>query len=148
MRTVTGAIEVGDGLTRQILQANSIADSPAAARKPPARVRPETISVEKISVARLPITGSEVFGREEDIAFLDDAWANRQVNVATIVPGVASESPRSSTIGSEEWLLNIIVPPNWFLAGHSTGKVPAGTLRLQMNFLTPLSLGLLIRTSE
>jgi hypothetical protein len=32
----------------------------------------------------LPVTGSEVFGREEDIAFLDDAWANPQVNVVTI----------------------------------------------------------------
>jgi NACHT domain len=33
----------------------------------------------------LPVTGSDVFGREEDIAFLDDAWANPQVNVVTIV---------------------------------------------------------------
>ena len=36
-------------------------------------------------MARLPVTGSDVFGREEDIAFLDDAWANPQVNVVTIV---------------------------------------------------------------
>jgi hypothetical protein len=36
------------------------------------------------SIARLPITGSDLFGREEDIAFLDDAWANQQVNVVTI----------------------------------------------------------------
>ena len=40
---------------------------------------------EKISVARLPVTGSDVFGREEDIAFLDRAWANQDVNVVTIV---------------------------------------------------------------
>jgi hypothetical protein len=40
---------------------------------------------EKISVARLPVTGSDLFGREEDIAFLDDAWANKEVNVVTIV---------------------------------------------------------------
>jgi hypothetical protein len=40
---------------------------------------------EKISVSRLPVTGSDVFGREEDIAFLDDAWANQDVNVVTIV---------------------------------------------------------------
>src|SRR5207253_1810056 len=46
----------------------------------PARLGPE-----KISVARLPVTGSDVFGREEDIAFLDNAWANQQVNVVTIV---------------------------------------------------------------
>jgi hypothetical protein len=40
---------------------------------------------EKISVSRLPITGSDVFGREEDIAFLDRAWANKDINVVTIV---------------------------------------------------------------
>src|SRR6202035_524230 len=39
----------------------------------------------KISVARLPVTGRDVFGREEDIAFLDDAWANQDVNVVSIV---------------------------------------------------------------
>jgi hypothetical protein len=33
----------------------------------------------------LPVTGSDVFGREEDIAFLDHAWANQDVNVVTIV---------------------------------------------------------------
>ncbi|HXO96781.1 MAG TPA: protein kinase, partial [Chthoniobacterales bacterium] len=38
-----------------------------------------------ISIARLPVTGSELFGREEDIAFLDYAWANKDVNVVTIV---------------------------------------------------------------
>jgi tetratricopeptide (TPR) repeat protein len=40
---------------------------------------------EKISVSRLPITGSDVFGREEDIAFLDGAWANKDIHVVTIV---------------------------------------------------------------
>ena len=49
-------------------------------RKPPARLAPK-----KISIARLPVTGSDIFGREEDIGFLDDAWANQQVNVVTIV---------------------------------------------------------------
>jgi hypothetical protein len=49
-------------------------------RKPPTRLGPE-----KISVARLPITGSDVFGREEDLAFLNDAWANQHINVVTIV---------------------------------------------------------------
>ena len=55
-------------------------DSHSAARKPPARPGPE-----KISIARLPVTGSDLFGREEDIAFLNDAWANPDVNVVTIV---------------------------------------------------------------
>ncbi|HEY5954558.1 MAG TPA: NACHT domain-containing protein, partial [Terrimicrobiaceae bacterium] len=39
---------------------------------------------EKISVARLPVTGSDIFGRKEDLAFLDDCWANQQINVVTI----------------------------------------------------------------
>src|SRR5262249_15478875 len=39
---------------------------------------------EKISVARLPVTGSEIFGREEDLAFLDRAWAKKDINVVTI----------------------------------------------------------------
>jgi tetratricopeptide (TPR) repeat protein len=51
-----------------------------ATRNPPKRLGPE-----KISVARLPVTGSDVFGREEDIAFLDHAWTNQQINVVTIV---------------------------------------------------------------
>ena len=33
----------------------------------------------------MPVTGSDLFGREEDIAFLNDAWANPDVNVVTIV---------------------------------------------------------------
>jgi tetratricopeptide (TPR) repeat protein len=49
-------------------------------RKPPKRLGPE-----KISVARLPVTGCDVFGREEDLAFLDEAWANKDVNVVSIV---------------------------------------------------------------
>jgi hypothetical protein len=33
----------------------------------------------------MPVTGSDVFGREEDLAFLNDAWANQHINVVTIV---------------------------------------------------------------
>ena len=33
----------------------------------------------------MPVTGPDLFGREEDIAFLDDAWANPDVNVVSIV---------------------------------------------------------------
>jgi serine/threonine protein kinase len=40
---------------------------------------------EKISLARLPITGGDLFGRKEDLAFLNDAWANPAKNIVTIV---------------------------------------------------------------
>jgi serine/threonine protein kinase len=78
--TIATAIGAGRRITRQKLQKTQSLPSRAATRKPLARLGPV-----KISVARLPITGSEVFGREEDLAFLDDAWANQHINVVTIV---------------------------------------------------------------
>src|SRR5208283_4797803 len=78
--TITGAIEAGHRITRQSFQKATPGDSRVATRKPPTRVGPK-----KISVARLPVTGSDVFGRDEDIAFLDAAWESRHVNVVTIV---------------------------------------------------------------
>ena len=77
---IMGAIDAGHRITHQSLQKMPPADSRAATRRSSARLGPK-----KISVARLPITGSNVFGREEDIAFLDDAWANQDVNIVTIV---------------------------------------------------------------
>ena len=109
-------------------------DSYSVARKPPARLGPE-----KISIARLPVTGSDLFGREEDIAFLNDAWANEDVNVVTIVAWAGVGKSTLSTIGSGEWQLNIIVLRSSSMAGHSTGRALVGALRPQMNFLTPLS---------
>ena len=72
--TITGAIDAGRKITRQSLQKTTSAASRVGTRKPPTRLGPK-----KISVARLPVTGSDVFGREEDIAFLDAAWANQHV---------------------------------------------------------------------
>jgi hypothetical protein len=80
MPTITRAVDTRSKITRQNLQKARSADSPAGTRKPPARLAPD-----KISLARLPITGSEIFGREEDITFLDRAWANKEVNVVTVV---------------------------------------------------------------
>ena len=78
--TITGAIDEGRTITYQRLGQMPDGKSYSVTRKPPARQGPE-----KISVARLPITGSDLFGREEDIAFLDEAWANQRINVVTIV---------------------------------------------------------------
>jgi serine/threonine protein kinase len=76
---ITGAIDAGRRITCKSLQKARFTRS-RARRKPPAKPGPE-----KISIARLPVTGSDVFGREEDIVFLDRAWANKDVNVVTIV---------------------------------------------------------------
>jgi serine/threonine protein kinase len=80
MAMITDAIGERRRITRQSLQNMGTPASRVVFRKPRARLAPE-----KISVARLPVTGGDVFGREEDIAFLDGAWANKQVNVVTIV---------------------------------------------------------------
>jgi serine/threonine protein kinase/predicted ATPase len=80
MPTITGAIDAQRRISRQSLQKTPSTASRAETRRPQATLGPE-----KISVARLPVTGSDLFGREEDIAFLDDAWANQDVNVVTIV---------------------------------------------------------------
>jgi predicted ATPase len=78
--TITGAIDSRHRVTPQSLQKATLANLRAGTRRPPTSLGPK-----KISVARLPITGSDVFGREEDIAFLDAAWANQDANVVTIV---------------------------------------------------------------
>ncbi len=77
---ITGAMNARRRITPQSLQKTPSMASRTGTRKPPAKRAPE-----KISVARLPVTGSDVFGREEDIAFLDRTWANKDVNVVTIV---------------------------------------------------------------
>src|SRR6516162_3586210 len=59
--------------------------------------------------------------------------------------GPGSESPRWLTIGSDGWLPNTIVLQSLFSAGPFTGRVAGGILRLQMNFLMPLSPGLAIQ---
>src|SRR5260370_24673252 len=61
------------------------------------------------------------------------------------LPGLGSESPRLLTIGSDGWLLTIIVLQSLFLVGPSTDRAAVGRLRLQMNFLMRLSLGLEIQ---
>jgi hypothetical protein len=61
------------------------------------------------------------------------------------LPGPEWESRRSSTIGSEGWLLTIIVLRSSFLAGLFTDRAPVETLRPPMNFLMLLLAGLVIR---
>jgi serine/threonine protein kinase len=102
--TITGAIDARRRISRQSLQKTPSTASRVGTRKSPARPAPK-----KISVARLPVTGSDVFGREEDIAFPGRAWANKDVNIVTIVAWPGSVSPHSSIIGCDGWLLNIIV---------------------------------------
>jgi hypothetical protein len=78
--TITGQMDAGRRIAHAGLHQTRPAASRADTRRPPAKLGPK-----KISVARLPVTGSDLFGREEDVASLNDAWSNQQVNVVTIV---------------------------------------------------------------
>ena len=80
IETITAAIDARRRITRERLQKVPTSASRVTTRKPQARVSPK-----KISVARLPVTGSDVFGREDDITFLDDAWGNKEINIVTII---------------------------------------------------------------
>ena len=125
--TITGAIDARRKITRQSLQKTPSTASRIGTRRPPARLGPK-----KISVARLPVTGSDVFGREEDIAFLDRAWANQEVNIVTIVAwagvgkstlvnhwlrGMAAENYRSAELSF--WLVFLQTGYQWgdFVSG-------------------------------
>jgi tetratricopeptide (TPR) repeat protein len=77
---IAGALDSRRRINGWSLQKKSPAISLVRTRRP--RVKP---GPKKVSIAGLPITGRDLFGREEDIAFLDRAWANQGVNVVTIV---------------------------------------------------------------
>jgi len=80
MPAVTAAIDARRTLRREQLHKGLAAPSSGPIRKSPGRQGPR-----KVSLARLPVTGSQVFGRKEDLAFLDDAWAEPQINVVSVV---------------------------------------------------------------
>jgi serine/threonine protein kinase len=138
---ITGAIESQRRITRRELQQVLPPGSRVGTRKSPARPGPK-----RISVARLPITGSDVFGREEDISFLDAAWEDPQVNVVTIV---AWAGVGKSTLVNH-WLRRMATEQyrsaSSSLAGPFKDRAPAAALRPQMNFLKPPSPGSAIRT--
>jgi serine/threonine protein kinase len=78
--TVAGAIDARRRITRQSLRKTPLTASRRGTRKPPGPLAPK-----RISIARLPVTGTNVFGREEDIAFLDHSWSDQAANVVSIV---------------------------------------------------------------
>jgi tetratricopeptide (TPR) repeat protein len=79
LQTVCAAIEAGRAITPQSLRQIRISDA-RHVRRAPARLGPK-----KVCIARLPVTGSDLFGREEDMAFLNEMWTNQDVNAVTIV---------------------------------------------------------------
>ena len=89
MPTITGAIDTRRRITRRSFQKTPSTASRVGTRKPPARPVPE-----KISLARLPITGSDVFGREDEIV----ASVTRQPEPERLSPPLR-EAPADASAG-------------------------------------------------
>ena len=138
--TITDAIKSSQTVTYQSLRKMPAGDSYAVLHKPQAKLGPE-----KISIARLPTTGTDIFDREQDIAFLNDAWANQIVNVVTIVAW--TRVGKSALVN--EWLRRMAAEH------YRSAQLVFGwsfrhgqrllSIHLQMNFFTLLWLGLEIQ---
>jgi len=53
--------------------------------QPPAPPPPKWTPPDKIDIDRLPVTGSELFGRRTELAWLDEAWETENINVVSLV---------------------------------------------------------------
>ena len=51
----------------------------------PAVTVPRWSPPEKVDIRRLPVTGAELFGRQKELALLDEAWESDAVNVLSLV---------------------------------------------------------------
>jgi len=130
MPTIVTTIDARRRITRESLQKTPATASRVATRRASARLGPK-----KISIARLPVTGNDLFGREEDLVFLDRAWANEDVNVVTIV---AWAGVGKSTLVNH-WLRRMAAEQycsaHSFLAGRFTGRGQVVVLHQQTKFL-------------
>jgi len=66
-------------------------------------------TVVQVSISKLPSTRPELFGREAEIAVLNEAWANPQTNVLIII-GIGGQG-KSTLVG--HWLRQIMAPANY-----------------------------------
>ena len=68
-------------------------EAPKSDEQPVGPPAPIAFDGSPVSVARLPVTGEHLFGREEELAALDAAWGDPNVNVISIVaPGGVGKS--------------------------------------------------------
>lgn len=55
------------------------------AYQPPAPPPPRWSPPEKVDIHRLPMTGAELFGRQKEMALLDEAWESDQTHIVSLV---------------------------------------------------------------
>jgi hypothetical protein len=66
---------------------DSVSDVVLESASPPTAlaVAPPPPQPEKIDITRLPVTGAELFGRAEELRWLDELWESGKVRIATLV---------------------------------------------------------------
>ena len=130
--TITGAIDARRRITRQNL------GRPPPASRIRTRKSPARLARRRFPWPDYPLP-EVMFLVEKGISLF---WiVHGQTRMSTSLRlwrGAESENQRWSIIGSDEWPLNSIVLRNSYLAGLSTDRAAAATLRLPMNFSTPL----------
>ena len=60
-------------------------DNPNYRPPPPPPPQWPPLAPERIETSRLPVTGSELFGRQKELALLDEAWSSDDTNVVSLV---------------------------------------------------------------
>jgi tetratricopeptide (TPR) repeat protein len=78
-----------DNLTIQVFGSANVIEfrDPTEPAEIPARIGPAwpALAADRIDIDRLPVTGSELFGRQAELALLDEAWASDKTNVVSLV---------------------------------------------------------------
>ena len=98
--------------------------APAYTAVPPAALRGHR--PRRSTSARLPETGALLFGRREELKFLDQAWAERNDSTSSCSgPGAASASRPWSAAGSRSWPRTTTAVPSGCSAGPSSARAPA-----------------------
>jgi len=70
---------------QKVITRGSTAKAARLTLGPPAQPQPRFAPPEKIDLTRLPVTGTELFGRENDLNQLDEIWESQNVNVMSLV---------------------------------------------------------------
>lgn len=70
---------------QKVITRGSTAKSAKLTLGPPAQPQPQFAPPEKIDLTRLPVTGTELFGRDNELKQLDEIWEFQNVNVISLV---------------------------------------------------------------
>ena len=114
---------------REAVQPGYTAVPPAPCGTPP----------EKADISRLPESGALLFGRREELKFLDQAWAERKLNVVVFRASGGIGKSTLVAAGSRSWPRTTTRVPSGYLPGPSSARVPATAKASRVGSRPPIS---------